>query len=261
MEYTDQLGNRVQLNTIPKRIVSLVPSQSEFLWELGLHAELMGITKFCIHPEKMFKQVTRVGGTKNPDLDKIRALQPDLIIGNKEENEKTMIEQLSREFPVWMSDVNTPEQALNMMGSLSAMVDRTSQGKAIIEASAHSLAKCKALFHGESVAYFIWNEPYHFAGADTFIHSVLTHIGFKNVFSNQPRYPELSLKQLADLNPAYCFLSSEPFPFAEVHAQRIQRLLPETKVVFVDGEAFSWYGSRLIYLHGYLTELKTKLYA
>jgi ABC-type Fe3+-hydroxamate transport system substrate-binding protein len=261
MEYTDQLGNCLQFNTIPKRIVSLVPSQSEFLWDLGLEQELIGITKFCIHPEKMFKQVRRVGGTKNPNLDKIRALQPDLIIGNKEENEKSIIEQLSREFPVWMSDVNTPEQALDMMGSLSAIVDRTSQGKGIIQASTLSLAKCKGLFQGESVAYFIWNAPYHFAGSETFIHSVLTHIGFKNVFSNQARYPELSLEKLSDLNPAYCFLSSEPFPFREEHVLRIQKALPDTKVVLVDGEAFSWYGSRLIYLHRYLKELKEKLYA
>ncbi len=261
MEYTDQLGNRVQLNTIPKRIVSLVPSQSEFLWDLGLHAELVGITKFCIHPDRMFKTVTRVGGTKNPDLDKIRALQPDLIIGNKEENEKSIIERLSREFAVWMSDVNTPEQALDMMNSLSSLTCRESQGKAIIEASALSLAKCKGLFQGESVAYFIWNAPYHFAGSETFIHSVLTHIGFKNVFSNQARYPELSLEKLADLHPAFCFLSTEPFPFCEEHVLQIQKALPDARVVVVDGEAFSWYGSRLISLHEYLTQLKTKLYA
>ncbi|MBL7900706.1 MAG: ABC transporter substrate-binding protein [Bacteroidia bacterium] len=261
MEYTDQLGNQIQLNTIPKRIVSLVPSQSEFLWDLGLQKELIGITKFCIHPEKMFKQVTRVGGTKNPDPDKIRALQPDLIIGNKEENEKSIIEQLSREFPVWMSDVNTPGQALDMMSSLSSLTGRESQGNSIIEASGLSLTKSKEMFRGQSVAYFIWNAPYHFAGSETFIHSVLTHIGLKNVFSNQARYPELSLEKLADLRPDYCFLSSEPFPFREEHLLQIQKALPDTRVVLVDGEAFSWYGSRLIYLHDYLTQLKTELYA
>ncbi len=261
MEYTDQLGNRLQLNSIPKRIVSLVPSQSEFLWDLGLQHELVGITKFCIHPDRMFKTVTRVGGTKNPDLDKIRALQPDLIIGNKEENEKAMIEQLSREFPVWMSDVNTPEQALDMMNSLSSLTCKESQGKSIIEASRLSLAKCKVLFQGESIAYFIWNSPYHFAGSATFIHSILTHVGLTNVFFNQPRYPECSLQQLKVLNPKFCFLSSEPYPFKSDQAKKIQAVLPEAKIVFVDGEAFSWYGSRLIYLHRYLKELKEKLYA
>jgi len=261
MESTDQLGNRIRLNKIPKRIVSLVPSQSEFLWDLGLQTELIGITKFCVHPEPMFKSVMRVGGTKNPDLEKIRSLQPDLIIGNKEENEKMIIEQLSREFPVWMSDVNTPEQALDMMQRVSNLLGKETEGNKIIEASKHSLNKSKGLFHGESVAYFIWNEPYHFAGSETFIHSVLTHAGFKNVFFDRPRYPGMSLEDLGALHPEFCFLSSEPFPFNVEQAARVQEVLPETKVVFVDGEAFSWYGSRLIYLHGYLAHLKTKLYA
>ncbi len=261
MESTDQLGNRIRLNKIPKRIVSLVPSQSEFLWNLGLQTELIGITKFCVHPEDMFKSVMRVGGTKNPDLEKIRSLQPDLIIGNKEENEKMLIEQLSREFPVWVSDVNTPEQALDMMQRVSNMLGKETKGNKIIEASKQSLNKSKGLFQGESVAYFIWNEPYHFAGSETFIHSVLTHAGFKNVFFDRPRYPALRLEDLGALHPDFCFLSSEPFPFNEEQAGRVQEALPKTKVVFVDGENFSWYGSRLIYLHGYLTQLKTKLYA
>lgn len=261
MESTDQLGNRIRLKEVPKRIVSLVPSQSEFLWDLGLKEELVGITKFCIHPKEMFATCRRVGGTKNPDREKIRSLQPDLIIGNKEENEKERIEQLRQEFPVWMSDVNTPEQALDMMQSLSLLLGKETEGNKIIEASKRSLAHCKNMFRGESIAYFIWNEPYHFAGADTFIHSILKYIGFKNVFSNQTRYPAYGLQELAKLKPEYCFLSSEPFPFSEAQGRKIQEALPDTRVVFVDGEAFSWYGSRLIYLQEYLSELKHKLYA
>ncbi len=261
MEGTDQLGHRIQLKRIPKRIISLVPSQSEFLWDLGLQEELIGITKFCIHPEEMFKTRTRVGGTKNPDLAKIRSLQPDLIIGNKEENEKSVIGVLSKEFPVWMSDVNTPQQALDMMQMLAALLGKETEGQAIIAAAKRSLSECKSMFDGETVAYFIWNDPFHFAGSETFIHAILTHAGFKNVLFGESRYPEKSLEALRELQPAYCFLSSEPFPFRTEHAEAIQRALPQTKVVFVDGEAFSWYGSRLIYLHDYLAKLKTQLYA
>jgi ABC-type Fe3+-hydroxamate transport system substrate-binding protein len=261
MECTDQLGNRIQLNKVPKRIVSLVPSQSEFIWELGLHNELVGITKFCIHPEELFIRVKRVGGTKNPDLDKIRGLQPDLIIGNKEENEKAVIDELSAEFPVWMSDVNTPEQAISMMLALGKMLGKEVQAIQIVDKAQTALAKSKGMFNGERVAYFIWEQPYHFAGSETFIHSILSHVGFNNVFLNQPRYPDMGLEELSALNPEFCFLSSEPFPFSEEHARKVKQALPKTKAVFVDGEAFSWYGSRLIYLHDYLVHLKKEIYA
>ncbi len=261
MESIDQLGNRIRLNKIPKRIVSLVPSQSEFLWDLGLQTELIGITKFCVHPEEMFKSVIRVGGTKNPDLEKICSLQPDLIIGNKEENEKAVIDELSAEFPVWMSDVNTPEQAINMMLALGKILGKEMQAIQIADKAQTALTKSNGMFNGERVAYFIWNQPYHFAGSETFIHSILSHVGFKNVFLNQPRYPDIGLEDLGALHPDFCFLSSEPFPFSEAHALRVQEALPKTKVVLVDGEAFSWYGSRLIYLHDYLVSLKKELYA
>ncbi len=122
MLFVDQLNNSIKLSNYPKRIVSLVPSQSELLWDLGLKDELVGITKFCIHPAEMFNSVTRVGGTKALDIEKIRSLHPDLIIGNKEENEKSQIELLSKEFNVWMSDINNLSeaiQAIELIGNLT----------------------------------------------------------------------------------------------------------------------------------------------
>ena len=107
MFFTDQLNNTIELTDLPKRVISLVPSQSELLWDLGLREELVGITKFCVHPKEMFHSITRIGGTKTLNITKIRELQPDIIIGNKEENDYSQIIELQKEFKVWMSDIYT----------------------------------------------------------------------------------------------------------------------------------------------------------
>ena len=257
--YRDQLGNKIHLDTLPKRIISLVPSQSEYLWDLGLCEELIGITKFCIHPNEMYQSIQRVGGTKQLDLEKIRALKPDLIIGNKEENDKDQIRILQKEFRVWMSDIYTPADALNMMGDLGTIVGKEQLAQKWVVEIESSLKTIKNYFEGQSLAYFIWSKPYLFAARNTFIHAVLEHIGFKNALASYNRYPELNEEELKKLNPQLCFLSSEPFPFKQKHIKEIQDLLPNTKVLLVDGEVFSWYGSRLLKLEAYLQELKTKL--
>jgi ABC-type Fe3+-hydroxamate transport system substrate-binding protein len=251
MLYTDQVGHRITLNRKPKRVISLVPSQSELLWDLGLRNELVGISKFCIHPGEMFRSVERVGGTKNLDLDKIRRLKPDLIVGNKEENERAQIETLQKEFNVWMSDIYNFEDAFEMMGKLGIILGREQESKRMEEEIRYSLAGLENTFAGQSVAYFIWNKPYMFAANRTFIDHVLKHLGFTNALEGRERYPQLGDEELRDLSPGYCFLSSEPFPFNEKHVRELQTLLPQSKVILVDGEMFSWYGSRLRYLAGY----------
>lgn len=232
--------------------MSLVPSQSELLWDLGLHTELVGITKFCIHPEFMFRKVTRVGGTKTADLEKIRALSPDLIIGNKEENTREQIETLRGEFPVWMSDITTPTDALDMITALGLLCHREDEATRLHTAVAGLLARVKGTLQGQSVAYLIWNRPYMVAAANTFVHNLLEHLGLVNVFASLDRYPEVSAEQLAEAKPDLCFLSSEPFPFQTTHVNALQRLLPGCGVRLVDGEVFSWYGSRLLHLESYL---------
>ena len=115
MIFTDQLGRKLILEKIPQRIISLVPSQTELLFDLGLEEEVVGITKFCIHPDSWFHSKTRIGGTKQFDFEKIKSLQPDLIIGNKEENDKEQIEELMKNFTVWMSDIKTLADACKMI--------------------------------------------------------------------------------------------------------------------------------------------------
>lgn len=253
--YTDQLGNTLQLKERPKRIISLVPSQSEFLWDLGLRDELVGITKFCIHPKEMYRAVERIGGTKTLYIERIRELKPDLIIANKEENEKSQIELLQKEFNVWVSDIYNFEDAIGMMNSLGEIIGKREKSEQIADQLKSTLPRIKNMFQKQRVAYFIWNKPYMCAAQHTFIGLVLQHIGLENALEGFERYPELTEEKLRELSPDLCFLSSEPFPFKDSHANELQRILPNSKILIVDGEMFSWYGSRLLQLEDYLKGL------
>jgi ABC-type Fe3+-hydroxamate transport system substrate-binding protein len=259
MRYTDQMGHTFEISCIPKRIVSLVPSQSEFLWKLGLNARLVGITKFCVNPEEMYQSVTRIGGTKQLDLLKIKSLKPDFIIGNKEENVREQIEALQQHYPVYMSDVNTLEEAYNMMLQLGIICGCEEKGRVLVNAIREKMKLAEGLFKGKRTAYFIWREPYMVAASGTFIHSVLTFVGFSNVFEYSSRYPEISLNDLKALKPDLVLLSSEPYPFSEKHISELKQVLPGTNVLLADGEMFSWYGSRLLSLPDYLLKLKKEI--
>jgi ABC-type Fe3+-hydroxamate transport system substrate-binding protein len=257
--YTDQLGNKLDFEKKPQRVISLVPSQSEFLWDIGIRAELVGITRFCIHPHEMFKNVERVGGTKKLNLEKIRRLQPDLIIGNKEENDQAQIETLQREFPVWMSDINDFDGAFEMMEKLGFLLGMEKRSGEIISELKRSLPEIKDIFTGQKVVYFMWKNPYMLAAKNTFIDHVLNYAGLTNAASHLQRYPEVNARDLKELDPEYCFLSSEPFPFKQEHAVELNELLPKARIMIIDGEMFSWYGSRLLRLAGYVKELKKKM--
>lgn len=261
-QFTDQLGKTITINYPPKRIISLVPSQSELLYDLGLNEEIIGITKFCIHPIDKSASCTKVGGTKNLKIDVIRALNPDLIIGNKEENTRSEIELLQEEFPVWMSDISSLEESITTISQIGELVDKAPEAaylNHLIHAGFNdlqSLAASKKI--DKTVAYLIWKDPYLAAGGSTFIDDILRKIGLNNVI-NQLRYPEIDLHRLQALNPQLIFLSSEPYPFKSKHMDEIQLVLPEAKIMLVDGEMFSWYGSRLVKAVEYLFHLQDSL--
>lgn len=256
LKYKDQLGNVIKLEKKPVRIISIVPSQSEFLWDIGLRKELVGITKFCVHPVEMFKSIERVGGTKKLNINKIRALKPDLIIGNKEENEKADIELLQKEFNVWMSDIYTFEDAFEMMEDLGEIFDKKNATKRIVGEIKRTLPEVKNIFKGQKTAYFIWYKPYMFAAKKTFIDHVLNYIGLKNAVGNLKRYPKLDDEEIKQIDPEVCLLSSEPFPFKVKHIKELRDKLPNANIVIVDGEIFSWYGSRLLHFSSYIKDLK-----
>lgn len=243
-EVEDQCGRRILIPEHPQRIVSLVPSQTELLYDLGMGNSLAGITRFCIHPALLKKNTAIVGGTKNLHITEIRNLKPDLIIANKEENEKSQIEELAKEFPVWISDISDLESALNMINALGKITNTLSKASLIIEDISDSFRNLEQ-FPKLNALYLIWKKPYMGVGNDTFIHDMLTRCNIQNVLKEYSRYPELSETEMKALNPDFVFLSSEPYPFKEKHIPEINSILPSTRVVLVDGEMFSWYGSRL----------------
>lgn len=261
LTYTDQLGNIITLAAPPRRIISLVPSQTEFLFDIGLDAEIVGITRFCIHPKDKVAGIAKIGGTKQFNFEQIKQLQPDLIIGNKEENYKDGIEELQRRYPVWMSDIYTLDDSLAMMQQLSILLSKEAEGKALTERIANDFKAIESNAPSTlpSAAYFIWRKPYMVAANNTFINEMLHRFGVRNVFEGVERYPEIATEQLAALKPDYIFLSSEPYSFRPVHIEEFQSFCPTAKVLLVDGEMFSWYGSRLQYAPAYFKHLQQML--
>ena len=243
----------------PRRIVSLVPSQTELLADLALEEQVLGITKFCIHPQHWYQRKTRIGGTKTLNLAKIAALQPDLIIGNKEENDREQIEALASRFPLWMSDIATLPDALAMIREIGRLTYRALPANALADGILADFALLTPPEKPLRVAYLIWRKPYMAAGANTFVHEMLQHAGFENVFAHKTRYPEISLADLAETQPDAVFLSSEPYPFAAKHLNELQNACPAAAVLLVDGELFSWYGSRLKAAPAYFRSLSKSL--
>ena len=237
--FIDQLGHSITIPFPPRRIISLVPSQTELLADLGLHDEVVGITKFCVHPERWLQTKTIVGGTKNFHFDEINKLKPDVIFGNKEENFEEGIACLKEKYPVWMSDIISIEDSLSMILSVGEMTDKLAKSKQMvsdIQSGFNSTGK----FLGQSVLYLIWRKPWMGAGTNTFIHSLLDHFGLRNILDQISRYPELTDTEINFLKPDYIFLSSEPYPFREKHIEELQAISPTSKIIFVDGEMFSW---------------------
>ena len=225
------------------RIVSLVPSITEALFDFGLdESAVVGRTKFCIHPAEKVKRVEIVGGTKNISLHKIKDLRPDLIIANKEENEKDQVSELMKDHLVWVTDIKNLDDNQKFLTDLGEIIGKHE----LAEKYNKKIADIFADLTGEKqikAAYLIWANPYMTVGADTFIHDIMSGLGFKNIFGDRNRYPEITVEGLKDAE--YVLLSSEPFPFRQKHASELQRQLPHSKIIFVDGEAFSWYGTHL----------------
>ncbi|KIV56902.1 hypothetical protein AM501_23455 [Aneurinibacillus migulanus] len=243
----------------PQRIVSLCPSLTDTLFALGLGERIVGRTQFCIHPAEDVQNVRRVGGTKQIKLEVIEELNPDLIIAEKEENPKEMVESLAKSYPVYVTDVESYEDALRMITDLGEVTGTEKAAHAMvhdIQATFSSLRPAS----GIRVAYLIWQKPYMAAGNHTYIHSLLEKCGFVNVFKDVPgRYPQITEDDLRIARPDYIFLSSEPFPFQETHVQAFHEMIQGSEPVLVDGEMFSWYGVHMkeaaLYFQRLLTEI------
>jgi len=259
-ESIDQLGRKHCFENPPKRIVSLVPSQTELLHYLGLEDVVIGITKFCVHPNEWFRSKTRIGGTKNVNIDAVTALQPDIIIANKEENVKEQIETLEAIAPVWVSDVNNLQDALAMIEAIGTITNTSEKAKALVAEINTRFRQLETPNPKLKTAYLIWREPYMTVGGDTYINNMLHHAGFDNVFAGEKRYPTITVEAMAKAACELLLLSSEPYPFKQKHIEELQAALPKVKIMLVNGEMFSWYGSRLLEATGYFKTLQEILH-
>lgn len=260
MIFIDQIGHQINIETTPKRIISVVPSQTELLFDLGLENEVVGITKFCIHPNSWFKNKTRIGGTKTLNINKIKQLKPDLIIANKEENTKQQIEELQQLFPVWTSNIRNLSESLEMINQIGLITKTNVKAEEIIakiEQDFKLLTSIKK--QSKSTLYFIWREPFMSVGSSTFIHDVMERAGFVNAIETSENYPIVTSEQIKSINPQLILLSSEPYPFKEKHIKEFKMLSKNAQILLVDGELFSWYGSRLTKTVHYLIDLLTKI--
>lgn len=258
MNYQDQLNRNLQINTTPKRIISLVPSQTELLVDLGLEASIVGVTKFCVHPKPLRRSKTVIGGTKQVNVDKIKDLKSDIILCNKEENTKEMIAELETIAPVHISNIYNLKdcfELISMYGAIFQVEKKASNLISTIEAERDRFERQTEIDTKLKVAYFIWKKPWMVAAADNFINVMINEAGFINVFEDENRYPEIHLDH-SKLEAADCiFLSSEPFPFKEEHVLELKLKFPEKTIRVVDGELFSWYGSRLLKSYNYFKTL------
>lgn len=261
--FSDQIGTIHAFEISPKRIVSLVPSQTELLFDLGLEECIVGITKFCVHPYHLKSTKKVVGGTKKVSFEKIKLLQPDIIICNKEENTKEMVEELSSICPVWVTNIIKVEDNFKMIQDFGQLFNKRIEAQnwcdkinfALIDFNEFIKDKPK-----QKVAYFIWKSPFMVAGGENYINEMLLLNNFENIYGNKGRYPEIELKKMRlEGDPDLVLLSSEPYPFNEEDAFEIGRFTHHAKTIFVDGEMFSWYGSRILKAICYFKMLHSKI--
>jgi ABC-type Fe3+-hydroxamate transport system substrate-binding protein len=242
-EFTDQLGSVISIPRSPKRVISLVPSITELLYALGMGESVVGVTKFCIYPEEWFQAKTRIGGTKTPDFDKIKALSPDLIIGNKEENQEEDIIRLREIAPVWMSDVNSIEDMYEMIRDLATILGVEAEGPKWVEQWDAYFKSNRNKGQGKKALYVIWKDPVMVVGKETYIDAYMEAVGYQNCV-HESRYPRL--EELENCQPEVVLLSTEPYPFKVTDFSYFQKMFPEAEIALVSGEEFSWYGVRNI---------------
>lgn len=263
----DDLGNVHHFEGAPQRIVSLVPSLTELLCDLGLESRLVGVTKFCVHPYYLKQKKQVIGGTKMVKADKIRDLRPDVIIANKEENTPEIVAELSAIAPVWVTDIETIDDLLKVIRDFGVLFNCRTEAQKWTGKIEYAHADFKAFMEGrqpQKAVYLIWKDPYMAAGEGTYINEMLKLNKFVNIYAGNPktpgRYPEIIIQKMRiQGDPDVVFLSSEPYPFKDEHAFEVGRFTHHAKTVFVDGEMFSWYGSRLVKAFDYFKNLHSRI--
>ncbi|MGH7865193.1 MAG: helical backbone metal receptor [Candidatus Binataceae bacterium] len=252
----DDLGFRVELAAPPRRIVSLVPSWTETLFALGLHREVVGVTRFCSQPVDKVAPLPRVGGTKNPDIAAITGLRPDLVIANAEENRREDVERLRTEgIAVFTTYPRTIAQAVESILRLGRVLARMAQADTLAREIVRSVSAIEAglgVWSKMRLRTFcpIWKNPWMAFNADTYAHDVLRMLGFNNVYAAAgERYPATTLDDALGRRPDVILLPDEPYLFGDRDVEEIKSLLPaplSRRVLIVSGRDLHWYGVHMV---------------
>jgi ABC-type Fe3+-hydroxamate transport system substrate-binding protein len=256
--YIDAVNEKLEFSCIPNKIICLVPSITSYLHAIGINNEVVGITKFCIHPNIWYQQKQKIGGTKDIQIEKIKLLQPDLVIASKEENVLNQIKAIRDFSQVYTTDITNISSALDTLTQLGKIVGKEKEATTLVQSIEISLSSFKptAFF---SCIYLIWKKPYYTIGGDTYINDILLKMGLHNLFQSHTRYPEVTIETMIALKPDVILLSSEPYPFKEKHIKELSDYLPNTKIILVDGEIFSWYGNKMLEIKAYYNQLLSEL--
>jgi ABC-type Fe3+-hydroxamate transport system substrate-binding protein len=251
----DASGVAVELARPPRRIVSLVPSTTELLCALGLQDALVGVTVYCVEPRDVVREKTRIGGEKNPDLEKIRALDPDLVVANVEENRREDIDHLRAwSIPVWVAYPRTVAEGIGFIGELGELTGAEARARALLRelTPLHERAlSASARRPPVAVFYPIWRGPYMTVNGNTYIHDMLRVCGGRNIFADrEERYPTVTLDEVAVLRPEVILLPDEPFRFRRAHVADFEAYpdvpaVRDGRIHLVDGKPFSWHGPRI----------------
>jgi ABC-type Fe3+-hydroxamate transport system substrate-binding protein len=250
----DASGVALELARPPRRIVSLVPSTTELLCHLGLAEVLVGITAYCVEPRDVVRTKRRIGGEKTPDLDAIRALAPDLVIANLEENVRDHVAALRASgIPVWVTYPRTVADTIRFIRETGVVTGAEARAGALADEIEALHRATRAALAGRPpvrVFYPIWREPYMTIGRDTYVHDVLGAVGAANVFGDRDRYPTVTLAEMAARAPEVIVLPDEPFRFRRAHVADFEAFpdVPAVKhgrIHLMDGKIFSWHGPRL----------------
>jgi hypothetical protein len=244
----DALGTAHPRAASDARIVSLVPSITELICELGLGDQLVGRTGFCIHPWETVRHVPKVGGTKDVRIDRVRAVSPTHAIVNIDENLRETADELARFVPhVIVTHPQAPEDNLELYRMLGAIFGREAEAERLCTEFSAALSELRLAEHVPlDVLYLIWRDPWMSVAPDTYIAHTLALINWRShPLQSAERYPEVDLGSYAGLVDRV-LLSSEPFHFKEQHIAEVQALVPGARVSLIDGEMTSWYGSRAI---------------
>lgn len=254
--FIDQTGREIQIADKLNSIVSLVPSLTELLFFFKMDDKITGITDFCVHPADKTEKIIKVGGPLNFSIEKIKALKPDLIVASKSENNKQKILELAKNFPVFISDVKNLEDAYKLIEKLGNICNQTELAQNLTQNLASGFDRLSTPL-AVSAVYLVWEKPYIVAGNETFIHDILKNIGIDNSFVHLKGYQKIIGKQLSEIKADILLLPSEPYAFDKSHIEHYKKLLPDSKILLVDGQLFCWYGNRLLLAINYLKNLKS----